>query len=55
MQGFTLWQQATIEITQQDHLVTISKYNQLYTRFTSSIRSHSPGSLYQDNSIIACS
>ena len=51
-QSFTLWQQATIEIT---FVVTISKYYQLLTSFTSIIRGHSKRSLHREHSIIACS
>jgi len=51
-QSFAPWQQATIEITL---VVTISKHNQLVTRFTSIIRGHSPRSLHRDHSVIACS
>ena len=47
-----LWQQATLEITL---VVTVSKHDQLFTRFTSIIRCHSPRSLHRDHSIIACS
>ena len=36
-------------------IVTIKKYNQLFTRFTSIVRGHSPRSLQRDHSIIACS
>ena len=36
-------------------VVTVSKHNQLFTRFTSIIRGHSPRSLHRDHSIIACS
>jgi len=42
--SFAPWQQATV-----------SKHHQLFTRFTSIIRSHSPRSLHRDHSIIACS
>ena len=35
-------------------VVTISKYYQLFARFTSIIRDHSPRSLHQDHYIIAC-
>jgi len=35
-------------------VVTVSKHNQLFTRFTSIIRGHSPRSLHRDHSIIAC-
>jgi len=35
-------------------VVTISKYNQLFTRFTSIVRGHSRISFYRDHSIIAC-
>jgi len=41
----------------RDHettLVTISKYCQLLSSFTSIIRGNSPRSLHQDRSIIAC-
>ena len=31
------------------------QYNQLFTRFTSIVRGHSPRSLYQNHSFIACS
>jgi len=36
-------------------VVTVSKHNQLFTRFTSIIRGHSPRSLHRDHSINACS
>jgi len=36
-------------------VITISKYYQLFTSFTSIIRNHSPRSLHRDHSIIACS
>ena len=36
-------------------LVTISKYYQLFTSFTSIIRGHSPRSLHRDHSVTACS
>jgi len=42
-QSFTLWQQATVEIT---FVVTVVNYSQLYSRFTSITRDHSRGSLY---------
>ena len=51
-QSFAPWQQATIEITL---VVTVHKHNQLFTRFTSIVRGHSPRSLHRDHSIIACS
>jgi len=35
-------------------VVTISKYYQLFTSFTSIIRGNSPRSLHRDHSIIAC-
>jgi len=35
--------------------LTISKYYQLFTSFTSIVRGHSPRSLHWDHSIIACS
>jgi len=53
-QSFALWQQATIEIT-RSLVVTVSRHNQLFNRFTSIIRGHPPRSLHRDHSFIACS
>ena len=54
--AFTPWQQATFN--NRDHkntlVVTISKYYQLFTSFTSIIRGNSPRSVHRDHSIIAC-
>jgi len=56
VQSFTWWQQATLN--NRDHeitlVVTISKYYQLFTSFTSIIRGNSPRSVHRDHSIIAC-